>query len=107
MNFTPEAKQKFSALVESWGGDPGTFWDQKSDSYEMALAALSLESLEQFYSALFDPANTDATARLKCPPWPPKSPRAGQLPSERLLGKIRSRFNLDGTSDLSKIPVLT
>ena len=99
MNFTPEAKQKISSLVESWGGDPDSFWDQKSDSYELTLAAVSLESLEQLYSELFNPANTDATARLKCPPWPPKSPRAGRLPSERLLGKIASRFKTDGTFD--------
>jgi hypothetical protein len=97
--FTPEAKAKICALVESWGGNPDTFWDQKADSYEFTLAAVSLESLEQLYSELFNPSNTDATARLKCPPWPPGSKRAGQQPSERLLGKIASRFQSDATFD--------
>ena len=106
MNFNPDAKKTISSLVEAWGGNPDTFWDQKADSYEFALAAVSSESLEQFYSQLFDPAETDASARLKSPPWPPKTARAGQLPSERLLGKIRARFNsdktFDGLSDVSQ-----
>jgi len=88
-------RTKLAALLEIYGGSLKSFFRQRADCYEHQLYAQSLERLEQLYSEIFKPGQTLEAAREKCPPWPPGTRRAGELPSGPTLGKICERFNTE------------
>jgi hypothetical protein len=88
---------RLKEILSQYGAEWETWEDQKTGSYEHALAGSSLEHLEHFYSVLFTPGKTDEEKIIDCPPWPSGTARAGQQPSAGLLSKIATRIRTEST----------
>jgi hypothetical protein len=95
--FNAESKARLSELLEGWGCSFETFDKLNNGSYEQALAAVSLETLDKFYGQLFKPGQSYRQAASKCPRWPKGTPKAGSFPSDKLLGKIARRIRQEST----------
>ena len=85
------------ALLERFNLSPEGFAGLRADAYEQQLASHSLEHLEQLYTELLKPGQTLEAAQQRCPPWPPRTPRAGALPSLGALSKIAERLRTEQT----------
>lgn len=88
---------RLKEILSQYGAEWESWEDQKTGSYEHALAGSSLEHLEHFYSVLFTPGKTDEEKIIDCPPWPTGTTRAGQQPSSGLLSKIATRIRTEST----------
>jgi hypothetical protein len=88
-------RKRLEEILESYGGSLRTFEELRSDSYEQAVAAESLEQLDLLYSEILTPGLNLRNLMQTCPPWPPGSPRAGQQPEEKVLREIFERFQMD------------
>ena len=98
MSDTPKFdRKKLAALLEEYGSSLASFEKLRKDSYELALAAQSLERLEQYYSQIFFPGRTAEQARPNCPPWPPGTESEGQLPSHSTINRTVERFSTEAT----------
>lgn len=95
-NFTAEDRQAIAELQESLGSSWESFNSLRSDSYEHAIARVSLEQLELFYAEVLKPGQNTADGRLNCPHWPEGAKNAGKLPSKTVLDNAATRLRTDG-----------
>jgi hypothetical protein len=85
-------RKRLREIVESYDGNMRMFETLRSNSYEPALAAHSLEDLDLFYSQIFAPEVSLEDTAQSCPPWPEGTRLAGERPKVKLLENIHNRF---------------
>lgn len=101
-NETIGNSNQFSALrdfLEGFGYPWRDFLNLRSDSYEHALAAQSVQQLAAFYAILLKPGLTLQQAQAQCPPWPAGFKHAGKLPSLYILSQVGTRLRSLEISD--------
>ena len=84
-------KSAISQIAEKWGDSPDSVL-RRPDCYEFAIARESLSRLDQFYSQLNVPGQTQAQAAAQCPPWPAGTKLAGQTPSTKIISHAEQRL---------------
>lgn len=103
-NWTPEQRDALVALLRRFSLTVENFDKLRSDSFEHALARHSLEHLELFYTECLKPGQSIEETQAHCPPWPPGTPRAGQLPSTGLIGEVGTKLRTEGTlNDMGRV----
>jgi hypothetical protein len=91
----PTDRAKLAELLEAFGGSMLSFDQLRPDSYEVALAAYSLEQLASLYAEIFKVGQSSREASQQVPPWPPGSKLEGQQPGRVALDRIFHRFARD------------
>jgi hypothetical protein len=85
-------RERLREILEKYDGNMRMFETLRSNSYEHALAAHSLDDLELFYSKIFEPGVSLRKTAATCPPWPKGTRRADEPPKVTLLENIHNRF---------------
>jgi hypothetical protein len=85
-------RERLREILESYDGNLRMFETLRSNSYEHALAAHSLEELDMLYSKIFAPGVSLKDTAKSCPRWPDGTKRAGKRPKASLLENIHDRF---------------
>lgn len=92
---TPFDRPALAALLERYGSSLEAFLALRSDSYEHALAAHSLDQLDLFYSGLLAPGRSIEQIRETSPRWPPGTAREGRPPSTAAISYAGERLRTD------------
>ncbi len=81
--------------MEKYDGNMQMFESLKADCYEQKLAAHSLEELEAYYAAIFEPGAIAEKVAANCPPWPEGATDAGKPPQKNVVRGTLNRFKAE------------
>jgi hypothetical protein len=88
-------RKRLREILEEYDGNLQMFESLKADCYEQRLAAQSLDDLNAYYAAIFEPGAIAEKVAAKCPPWPEGTKDEGKPPQKNVVRGTLNRFKAE------------